>query len=67
MMRQIQLWGSRTLAVALIAVAAHRWGIPLYKQYFTPKKTTVYVPTAKAAAGPFTVSFHEIGSLKAEK
>lgn len=40
--------------------------MPLYKQYFTPKKTSVFVPTAKVASGTFVVSFHEMGALQAE-
>ena len=67
MRRHIQLWGSRTLAVALVAVALQQWGVPLYRQYFTPKKITVYVPTSKVSVGPFVVSFHEMGAVKAEK
>jgi HlyD family secretion protein len=67
MKRQIQLWGSRTLMVVLLLVAAQRWGLPMYKQYFSPKKTVVFVPTAKVQVGKFTVSFREIGTLDAEK
>lgn len=67
MKRQIQLWGSRTLMVALIVVAAQRWGLPMYKQYFSPKKTAVFVPTGRVQSGKFTISFHEIGTLAAEK
>jgi len=33
----------------------------------TPKKTAVFIPTAKVKAGSFVVSFHEIGQLRAEK
>jgi len=66
MMRHIQLWGGRALAVALIVFAAQRWGVPLYKQYFTPKKVSVYVPATKVSEGPFVVSFHEMGAVKAE-
>lgn len=53
--------------VALLLVAAQRWGLPMYKQYFSPKKTVVFVPTSKVKLGDFTVSFHEIGTLAAEK
>ena len=67
MKRQIKLWGTRTLAVALLLVAGQRWGVPLYKEYYEEKKTTAYVPTAKVQKGKFVVSFHEIGTLEAEK
>lgn len=67
MKRQIQLWGSRIIMLALVIVATQRWGYPLYKQYFSPKKEVVFVPTAKVKMGSFTVSFHEIGTLAAEK
>ena len=67
MKRQIQLWGSRTLVVALFLVVAQRWGLPTYKQYFSPKKNVVFVPTGKVQVGEFTVSFHEIGTLDAQK
>ena len=67
MRQQIQLWGSRAFVVALIVIAGQRWGMPLYKQYFTPKKVVVYVPTTKVRMGTFTDSFHEIGNLKAER
>ncbi len=53
--------------VALIAVAARLWGVPVYKQYFSPKKVSVYVPTAKVKEGPFVVSFRDMGALKAER
>ncbi|MCL5104080.1 MAG: efflux RND transporter periplasmic adaptor subunit [Armatimonadetes bacterium] len=66
MRRQIQLWGTRSLTVVLLVIATQRWGMPLYKQYFTPKKTVVFVPTAKVASGTFVVSFHEMGTLQAE-
>jgi len=67
MKRQIQLWGTRVLMVALVIVATQKWGLPLYKQYFSPKKNVVFVPTATVKSGQFTVSFHEIGTLAAEK
>ena len=67
MKRQIQLWGTRTLALAVLVVATQKWGMPLYKQYFTPKKAAVYIPTAKVRKGEFVVSFHEIGTLEAER
>lgn len=67
MKRQIQLWGSRTLMVVLVVVAAQQWGLPMYKQYFSPKKASTFVPTATVRMGKFTVSFHEMGALGAEK
>lgn len=67
MKRQIQLWGTRTFTLVLVVFVANRWGVPLYKQYFTPKKVATFMPTAKVKQGPFVVSFHEIGTLEAEK
>ncbi|MCE5198785.1 MAG: efflux RND transporter periplasmic adaptor subunit [Armatimonadota bacterium] len=67
MKRQIKIWGSRTFVVALLVVAVSQWGMPAYKQYMVPKKKTAFVPTAKVQAGKFTISFHEIGTLEAEK
>ncbi|MHB0998841.1 MAG: efflux RND transporter periplasmic adaptor subunit [Armatimonadota bacterium] len=66
-MKQIKLWGTRVLIMALIGVSVYKWGIPLYKQYFVQKKTEIFIPVAKAREGQFTVSFHEIGTLDAEK
>lgn len=65
MKKQIQIWGTRTLSVIFVVFVAQRWGMPMYKQYFTPKKVTVFVPTAKVQVGSFSVSFHEIGTLDA--
>jgi len=67
MRRQLQIWGSRTLIVAALLLVGQRWGMPMYKQYFSPKKTSIFVPTAKVQQGTFTVSFHEIGNLEAVK
>lgn len=67
MKRQFQLWGSRTFVVVLLVVGVQQWGIPLYKQYFTKKKVEVFVPTTKVRQGKFIVSFHEIGTLEAER
>ena len=66
MKRQITLWGTRTFGIVLLVVATQHWGTPVYKQYFTPKKVEVFVPTAKVREGTFTVSFHEIGTLSAK-
>lgn len=64
---QIKVWGTRLLSIAVIAFVAQHWGIPLYKQYFTPKKESVFIPTAKVRQGMFTVSFHEMGNMQAAK
>mgnify|MGYP003766399315 CR=1 FL=1 len=53
--------------LVLLIIAVQKWGAPLYKQYFTPKKTEVYIPTTKVKEGKFVVSFHEIGTLDAER
>jgi HlyD family secretion protein len=67
MKRQIQLWGTRVFSIALVILAVNYWGLPMYKQYFAPKKISVFVPTGPAREGGFIVSFHEIGTLQAEK
>ncbi len=67
MKRQFTLWGSRIIMLAIVVFAAQKWGMPMYRQYFSPKKTAVFVPTAKVKYGDFTVSFHEIGTLAAER
>lgn len=67
MKRQVQLWLTRVLMIALVIAATQKWGLPLYRQYFSPKKVEVFVPTTKVRAGNFTVSFHEIGTLDAER
>lgn len=67
MKRQIKLWGSRIVMIAIVLIIAQKWGLPMYKTYFSPKKTVVFVPTGKAKLGEFTVSFHEIGTLQAER
>lgn len=66
MRKQIQLWGTRTLSLVLVAFAIQHWGTPMYKQHFIPKEKTTFVPTATVLQGPFAVSFHEIGVLQAE-
>jgi RND family efflux transporter MFP subunit len=65
--QQIKIWGSRVIILALLIYGGQRWGEPIYKQYFTPKKVEVFVPTGKARSGKFLVSFHEVGALQAEK
>ena len=66
-MRHVKAWGGRAFALAIILLAGRYWGVPLYNQYFAPKKQAVYIPTGKVQAGKFTVSFHEMGTLDAEK
>lgn len=65
--RPVKTWGSRALAIALIAYSVHHWGMPLYRQYLVPKKKAVFVPTAKVKQGKFIISFHEIGNVNAER
>ncbi|MDO8588192.1 MAG: efflux RND transporter periplasmic adaptor subunit [Armatimonadota bacterium] len=67
MRRQLTLWGTRALSVAIVVVAVQHWGSPLYRQFVAPKKATPYVATAKVSGGRFVISFHEIGALEAEK
>jgi len=67
MRRQITLWGTRALSLALIVVAVQHWGAPLYRQFVAPKKPAPFVPTAKVNIGRFVISFHQIGTLEAEK
>lgn len=67
MKRNIQVWGSRSFMLILVVFAVQRWGVPTYARYFSPKKVSVFVPTAEVKKGKFTVSFHEIGTLGAEK
>ena len=67
MKQQLKVWGSRVFALALLFVVVQKWGMPLYNQYFTKKKVATYTPVAKAQEGLFTVSFHEMGALQAER
>lgn len=67
MKQYIKAWVPRLLMFALLILAVKTWGVPLYKQYFTAKKTEVYIPTAKVRKGEFIISFHEIGTLEAER
>jgi HlyD family secretion protein len=67
MKRQIQIWGTRIVLVALVLFAFQRWGLPLYKQYFTPKKTVTFVPTTAVRKGTLIISFQEGGTLAAER
>ena len=63
----LKAWLPRLLMLVLVILAARTWGVPMYRQYFTPKKTEVYIPTAKVRKGEFIISFHEIGTLEAER
>lgn len=67
MKRHIKTWVPRILIVVALVIAGRTWGVPIYRQYFTPKKTEVYIPTSKVKEGKFVVSFHEIGTLDAER
>lgn len=67
MKEQIKIWGSRVLGLAIIVFAIQHWGVPLYRQYFAPKKVEVYIPTTRVKQGLFTISFPAIGTLEAEK
>ena len=66
-MKHVKIWGGRTFALAIIILGGRYWGVPLYQQYFAPKKVAVYIPTGKVQFGKFTVSFHEMGTLEAER
>lgn len=67
MKRQIRLWVTRVVMVVLLVLAARQWGLPMYSKYFSPKKSVAYIPQGKVKYGDFTVSFHELGTLAAEK
>jgi multidrug efflux pump subunit AcrA (membrane-fusion protein) len=57
----------RLVAIAALIYAGKTWGVPLYNQYFTHEKQQAFMPTSEVQEGPFTVSFHEMGSLEAQK
>lgn len=65
MKRQVKLWTGRTFVLVAVVFAAQYWGMPLYKQYLTPKKVETFVPTTRVKSGKFVISFHEIGTLDA--
>ncbi len=67
MKQQLKVWGSRAFALVLLVLVVQKWGMPLYKQYFTKKETAIYIPSTQAKHGTFTVSFHEMGALQAER
>jgi RND family efflux transporter MFP subunit len=67
MRKHIQLWGTRTFLVVAIVFVAQHWGTPLYKQYFSNKKTAPYIPTTTVKKGDIVISFHEIGTLDSER
>lgn len=67
-MKQLaKVWGIRAFSVVIAVLIFQNWALPVYKQYFTPKETALYIPTAKVKEGKFVVSFHEIGTLEAER
>ncbi|MHB1458684.1 MAG: efflux RND transporter periplasmic adaptor subunit [Armatimonadota bacterium] len=66
MKEQIKVWATRVITLVIIVAVVYKWGIPIYKQYFVKKETVVFIPTATAKEGQFTVSFHEIGTLDAK-
>jgi multidrug efflux pump subunit AcrA (membrane-fusion protein) len=63
----IKVWSIRIIILAAVVYAGWRWGTPVYKEYFTTEKEVAFVPTSQVKKGDFAVSFHEIGSLDAEK
>lgn len=63
----IKAWTLRIITIAILVLVINKWGIPLYHQYFTPEKAMAFIPTSVVTKGDFTVSFHEMGDLKAEK
>ena len=63
----IKVWLMRIVVVALLLYAGKTWGVPLYRLYFTHEKQEAFIPTSDVVQGPFTVSFHEMGALDAEK
>lgn len=67
MIQFLKSWIPRLVFIAFLIYAGNRWGIPLYKQYMTPKKVTVFVPTSGVKSGGFVDSFHEMGTVQAEK
>lgn len=62
----LKTWLPRLLILAVLLYGGYRWGVPLYKQYMTPKKVSTFVPTATVKAGGFVDSFHEMGTVQAE-
>lgn len=66
MRKQIQVWGLRIAGLALVIYAVVHWGVPLYKQYFVPKKAVVFIPTTRVRQGKLVISFHELGTLAAK-
>ncbi len=66
MRKQIQVWGLRIVGLGLLVYAVVHWGIPLYRQYFAPKKAVVFIPTTRVRQGKLVISFHELGTLAAK-
>jgi RND family efflux transporter MFP subunit len=67
MKRHLQIWGTRLVLIVGLVIVTQRWGLPLYRQYFAPKKTVVFVPTTPVRQGNLLVSFQEVGTLRAER
>lgn len=67
MKETIKAWVLRIIVIAALGFSIYKWGVPLYHQYFTHEKAMAFMPTAAAQKGNFSVSFHEMGSLNAEK
>ena len=65
-MRHVFAWIARLIFIGLLIYVGYRWGMPLYRQYFVPKKVEAYIPATTVSKGSFTVSFHERGQLNAE-
>ncbi|HEY3297964.1 MAG TPA: efflux RND transporter periplasmic adaptor subunit [Armatimonadota bacterium] len=63
----VKAWVLRIVTIVILVVVVRQWGVPLYHQYFTPEKAMAFMPTAEVRKGNFSVSFHEIGALQAEK
>ncbi len=66
-MKNIMVWVIRVVLVAAIIFAGWKWGMPWYRTQFGAKTSEAYVPTAKAREDRLVISFHEIGTLQAEK
>jgi multidrug resistance efflux pump len=63
----VKAWTLRIITIVILVLVVRKWGVPLYHQYFTPEKAMAFIPTAEVKKGDFTVSFHEMGDLQAEK
>lgn len=63
----LKTWLPRLLILAVLVFAAFRWGVPLYNKYMTQEVTEIYIPTSAAKSGEFIDSFHEMGTVQAER